>query len=124
MEVIAACGSKMLCREKVQVDLDIVTAAGPLDLKSIECLVLEAPKVELLLGLILAQQNTNAAEDEADDVPCQHVEVLAIDVGFDTDCADRLRKTVIDYADVFTLQFGQDDPVDVEPLEVRLEPGP
>ncbi|KAG3097847.1 hypothetical protein PI124_g16273 [Phytophthora idaei] len=80
-----------LCREKVHSDLQIVTVAGPLALTNIECLVLDAPEEQLLLGktmlvLIgvdlddvfeqLAQQHIDAAEAEADDVPNGHVEVL------------------------------------------------
>lgn len=49
IEVIAAGGSKMLCRENVQVEFKIVTDAGPLDLKNIECLVLKAHEEEVLL---------------------------------------------------------------------------
>ncbi|KAG2800220.1 hypothetical protein PC113_g24732 [Phytophthora cactorum] len=49
VEVVAAGGNTMLCHEKVQVDLQIVTAAGPLRLTNIECLVLDAPEEELLL---------------------------------------------------------------------------
>ncbi|GMF44351.1 unnamed protein product [Phytophthora fragariaefolia] len=46
--VIAAGGNTMLCREKVHIDLQIVTAAGPLALLDIERLVLDAPEEELL----------------------------------------------------------------------------
>lgn len=51
--VIAAGGNTMTCLEKVCVDLQIVTAAGPLELVNIECLVIDAPEEELLLGRIL-----------------------------------------------------------------------
>ncbi|GMF34479.1 unnamed protein product [Phytophthora fragariaefolia] len=40
----------MLCCEKVHIDLQIVTAAGPLALTNIERLVLDAPEEELLFG--------------------------------------------------------------------------
>ncbi|KAE9358743.1 hypothetical protein PF008_g2540 [Phytophthora fragariae] len=156
IQVVAAGGSVMLCREKVQIDLQIVTAAGPFALANIECLVLDAPEEELLLGKTtlqsigvdldgvfeqLAQQHIDAAEAEADDVPSSHVEVLgtaeedevetvlhrlvdeAIEGGFDADHGDELRRIVIDYADVFRLRLGHDEPADVEPLEVRLEAG-
>ncbi|KAG3072172.1 hypothetical protein PI125_g22571 [Phytophthora idaei] len=91
VEVVAAGGNTMLCHEKVQVDLQIVTAAGPLMLTNIECLVLDAPEEELLLGRTtlqsigvdldgvfeqLAQQSIEAAEAEADDTPSDHVDVL------------------------------------------------
>ncbi|RAW21664.1 hypothetical protein PC110_g21891 [Phytophthora cactorum] len=91
VEVVAAGGNTMLCHEKVQVDLQIVTAAGPLRLTNIECLVLDAPEEELLLGRTtlqsigvdldgvfeqLAQQSIEAAEAEADDIPSDHVNVL------------------------------------------------
>ncbi|KAG3097185.1 hypothetical protein PI125_g15759 [Phytophthora idaei] len=89
VEVVAAGGNTMLCHEKVQVDLQIVTAAGPLRLT--KCLVLDAPEEELLLGRTtlqsigvdlddvfeqLAQQSIEAAEAEADDIPSDHVDVL------------------------------------------------
>eukprot|EP00644_Phytophthora_capsici_P012504 jgi/Phyca11/122030/e_gw1.46.463.1 len=47
----------------------------------------------------------------------------AVEAGFDVDHADQLRRIVVDYADVFRLRLGRDEPADVEPLEVRLEPG-
>ncbi|GMF42247.1 unnamed protein product [Phytophthora fragariaefolia] len=89
----------------------------------------------------LAQQHIDAAEAEADDVPNSHVEVLgaagdieaetvmhrlvdeAIEAGFDADRCGELRRMVIDYADVFRLRLGHDEPADVEPLEVRVEAG-
>ncbi|GMF38689.1 unnamed protein product [Phytophthora fragariaefolia] len=91
LQVVAAGGDMLLCREKLQVDLQIVTAAGPLSLTNIECLVLNALEEGLLLGTTmlqsigvdldgvfeqLAQQHIDAAEAEAEDVPSSHVEVL------------------------------------------------
>ncbi|KAF4043221.1 hypothetical protein GN244_ATG04429 [Phytophthora infestans] len=76
----------LLCHEKVHIDLQITTAAGPLALTNIECIVLDAPEEELLLGRTtlqsigvdldnmferLAQQHIDAAE--ADDVPSDYV---------------------------------------------------
>ncbi|KAE8875137.1 hypothetical protein PF003_g40731 [Phytophthora fragariae] len=134
VQVVAAGGSVMICREKVQIELQIVTAAGPLPLANIECLVLDAPEEVLLLGKTTlqsigvdldgvfeqhAQQHIDAAEAEADDVPSSHVEVLgtaeddevrtvlqAIEAGFDADRGDELRRIVIDHADVFRLRLG------------------
>ncbi|GMF50338.1 unnamed protein product [Phytophthora fragariaefolia] len=155
-QVVAAGGNMMFCREKVQVDLQIVTAAGPLALTNIECLVLVAPEEELLLGKTmlpsiwvdldgvfepLSQQHIAVAEAEADDVPSSHVEVLGtaedgevatvlhrlvdegIEAGFDDDRSDELRRFVIDYADVFRLRLGHDEPADVGPLKIRHEAG-
>ncbi|POM72870.1 Hypothetical protein PHPALM_10354 [Phytophthora palmivora] len=96
MTVVAAGGSTMTCHEKVHLDLQIVTGAGPLKLENIECLVLEAPEEELLLGRTtlqsigvdlddifeqLAQQHIEEAEAQADDIPTDHVEVLGADDG-------------------------------------------
>ncbi|KAE9274004.1 hypothetical protein PF008_g29704 [Phytophthora fragariae] len=134
VQVVAAGGSVMICREKVQIELQIATAAGPLPLANIECLVLDAPEEVLLLGKTTlqsigvdldgvfeqhAQQHIDAAEAEADDVPSSHVEVLgtaeddevrtvlhAIEAGFDADRGDELRRIVIDHADVFRLRLG------------------
>ncbi|KAE8906315.1 hypothetical protein PF003_g10148 [Phytophthora fragariae] len=90
LEVVAAGGNLMLCHEKVHINLQIVTAAGPLHLSNIECLVLETPEEELLLGKStlqsigvdldgvfeqLAQQHIDAAEAEADDIPSDHVDL-------------------------------------------------
>ncbi|ETL82072.1 hypothetical protein L917_17701, partial [Phytophthora nicotianae] len=155
VEVVVAGGNRMQCHEKVHVDLQIVTAAGPLQLTNIECLVLEAPEEELLLGKTtlqsigvdldgifeqLAQQRLEDAEAEADDVPGDDVEVLgtatddeveqvlhrlvddAVDEGFDEALADDLRTLVLDYEDIFRLRLGRDEPADVQPLEVCLEP--
>ncbi|KAF4128207.1 RNase H-like domain found in reverse transcriptase [Phytophthora infestans] len=156
VRVVVAGGSMMLCHEKVHINLQIVTAAGPLALTNIECLVLDANEEELLLGRTtlqsidvdfddvferLAQQHIDAAEAEADDVPSDYVDVLgaeadaevepvlqqlvdeAVEAGSDAAHADNLRRIVVDYADIFRLRLGQDEPADVEPLEVRLEPG-
>eukprot|EP00644_Phytophthora_capsici_P012183 jgi/Phyca11/119324/e_gw1.38.239.1 len=87
LEVVAVGGNSILCHEKVQLDVQIVTAAGPLCLNSLECLVLEAPEEELLLGkptlqsigvdldgvfAQMAQQSLETAEYEADDIPSDH----------------------------------------------------
>lgn len=45
----------MLCHVKVDVDLRIVTTAGPLHLSNIEWLLLEAPKEKPLLGKLTLQ---------------------------------------------------------------------
>ncbi|KAJ8558743.1 hypothetical protein ON010_g8708 [Phytophthora cinnamomi] len=152
VQVIAAGGNTMLCREKIHIDLQIVSAAGPLALTNIECLVVDAPEEELLLGRAtlqsvgvdldgvfeqLAQQHADEADVEADDIPADHVEVVgetagdvlrrlvdeAMEVGFDGASADQLRDFVMRYADVFWLRLGHDEPAEVEPLEVRLVPG-
>ncbi|KAG6616519.1 uncharacterized protein IUM83_13072 [Phytophthora cinnamomi] len=47
VQVIAAGGNTMSCREKIPIDLQIVTAAGPLALTNIACLELDAPEEEL-----------------------------------------------------------------------------
>ncbi|OWZ04566.1 hypothetical protein PHMEG_00023512, partial [Phytophthora megakarya] len=156
LEVVGAGGNRMLCYEKVKVDLQIVTAAGPLQLSNVECLVLEAPEEELLVGRTtlqsigvdldgvfeqLAQQNLDVEEAEADDIPSAHVELLgadeddevrvelhrlvddAVEAGFEPTRTEALRQLVLDFADVFRLRLGRDEPADVQPLEVRLEAG-
>ncbi|KAE8978399.1 hypothetical protein PR001_g24855 [Phytophthora rubi] len=110
LEVVAAGGNLMLCHEKVHVNLEIVTAAGPLHMSNIECLVLEEPEEELLLGKLtlqsigvdldgvfeqLAQQHINAAEAEADDIPSNHVDLCgATDEGE----VDELLHSLVDEA--------------------------
>lgn len=41
---------------------------------------------------------------------------------FDIESADELCELVSSYADVFRLRLGHNEPADVEPLEVRLDP--
>eukprot|EP00644_Phytophthora_capsici_P019616 jgi/Phyca11/133709/e_gw1.656.2.1 len=50
VRVVVAGGSMVQCHEKVHIDLQIVTAAGPLALTNIKCLVMDAHEEELLLG--------------------------------------------------------------------------
>ncbi|KAJ8574930.1 hypothetical protein ON010_g4282 [Phytophthora cinnamomi] len=91
LEVVAAGGNLMLCHEKVQLDVQIVTAVGPLCLHGIECIWLEPLEEELLLGKStlqsigvdfygvfeqLAQQHIDAAGFEADDIPSNQMHVL------------------------------------------------
>lgn len=89
VKVMAASGNAMLCHEKVYVDLQIVTAAGPLQLTNIECLALDAPEEELLMGEATLQSigadldgifeqlvQQNLGEAEADDIANDHVEVM------------------------------------------------
>uniref|UniRef100_H3H0K0 Reverse transcriptase domain-containing protein n=1 Tax=Phytophthora ramorum TaxID=164328 RepID=H3H0K0_PHYRM len=116
----------------------------------------ETPEEELLLGKStlqsigvdldgvfeqLAQQHIEAAEFEADDIPCEHMDVLgnsednevdtllhnmvdeAIQAGFEPAMADELRQMVLEYSDVFRVRLGRDEAADVQPLEVRLESG-
>uniref|UniRef100_H3H4R4 Reverse transcriptase/retrotransposon-derived protein RNase H-like domain-containing protein n=1 Tax=Phytophthora ramorum TaxID=164328 RepID=H3H4R4_PHYRM len=89
----------------------------------------------------LAQQHIEAAEFEADDIPCEHMDVLgnsednevdtllhnmvdeAIQAGFEPAMADELRQMVLEYSDVFRVRLGRDEAADVQPLEVRLESG-
>ncbi|KAG4049793.1 hypothetical protein PC123_g14940 [Phytophthora cactorum] len=78
----------MLCHETVHLGLSIVTATGLLAPTNIECLVLDTPVQELLLGTEalqwigvnldgifeqLLQQNLEDAGAEADDVPSNQV---------------------------------------------------
>ncbi|OWY99025.1 LOW QUALITY PROTEIN: hypothetical protein PHMEG_00030049 [Phytophthora megakarya] len=125
----------------------IVTAADPLALTNIECLVLDAPDEELLLGRgtlqsigvdldgIFEQLHVVEADAQADDIPVlgssaenDVVDVLhrlvdeATEAGFDMHSAGRLRDLVVSYSDVFRLRLDHDKPADVEPLEVRLVP--
>ncbi|KAF4146332.1 Aspartyl protease [Phytophthora infestans] len=88
VRVVVAGGSMTLCHAKVNIDLQITTAAGPPALTNIECIVLDVPEEKLLLGRTtlqsigvdlddmferLAQQHIDAAEAEADDVPSDYV---------------------------------------------------
>ncbi|KAG1699095.1 hypothetical protein DVH05_014014 [Phytophthora capsici] len=116
VEVVVAGGTMMHCHEKVYVDLQIVTAAGPLRLMNIECLVLEAPEEELLLGKTtlqsigvdldgifeqLAQQRLEDAEAEADDIPDDDAEVLGIST--DSEMEQVLHRLVEDAVDLLSL---------------------
>ncbi|OWZ07165.1 LOW QUALITY PROTEIN: hypothetical protein PHMEG_00020479 [Phytophthora megakarya] len=137
----------MFCRGKVHLDLPIVTAADPLALTNIECLVLDAPEEGLLLGRVTLQSigvdldgifeqlHVVEADAQADDIPVLDssaendvVDVLhrlvdeAMEAGFDMHSTDRLRDLVVSYSDVFRLRLGHDEPADVDPLEVRLVP--
>ncbi|OWZ14581.1 hypothetical protein PHMEG_00011920 [Phytophthora megakarya] len=96
----------------------IVTAAGPLRLSNIECLVLEAPEEELRVGRAtlqsigvdldgifeqLVQHNLGEAEAEADEFPAT-------------------KSSCLEMLTVAKLRLGQDEAADVEPLQVQLVP--
>ena len=66
------------------------------------------------LRKVSAVEDVKAALDERFDAALQH--------GMSRAAADRLRALLDEYTDVFRLEFGQDPPVSVEPLRVRLKP--
>jgi hypothetical protein len=93
-QVRAAGGAVMYCRETVMLNLRVETAAGPVFLDNIECMVLDADEDELLLGAPtlaslgidmdrmfeqLATQ-THAEQDAiADDIPDGVIDLLGTD---------------------------------------------
>ncbi|POM68944.1 Hypothetical protein PHPALM_14828 [Phytophthora palmivora] len=152
--VKVAGGATMQCRDRVEVDLRISTAAGPLNISRVGCLVLDGDEDEFLLGRatmkdigidvngLLEQLAGGASVAEADnDDVTEHEPELgfndereeihvvvdklvdeAVEAGFEQELADDLRVLVHEYADVWRLRIGADEPTRVEPMRITLRP--
>ncbi|KAK1931481.1 hypothetical protein P3T76_013237 [Phytophthora citrophthora] len=82
MEVEVADGRVVHCNEQCEVDVQLLTAAGPVNLRRVQCLVIEGDADEFLLGdrtlkslginvdQLLEQLATKVGtDDDADDIP-------------------------------------------------------
>ncbi|KAF1313307.1 hypothetical protein FI667_g17508, partial [Globisporangium splendens] len=150
VEVRAAGGELMHCRESVSLNLQITTAAGPLQLQDVKCLILDGEE-ELLIGTAtlksigidmdrLFEQLAERANDDAEagDIPSGYMEVLgtstdgevqreldrmvneAMENGFNEHLLDELRQITLSYSDVWRTRVGADEAAAVEPLNVHV----
>ncbi|ETL25421.1 hypothetical protein L916_20724 [Phytophthora nicotianae] len=123
--VQVAGGARITCRDTVMLDLRIETAAGPLHLTNVSCLVMDGHEDEFLLGRntmqdigidirLFEQLAGGHVEDANDDDVSGDIPHLAPELLSD------LRKLIYEYADVWRVRIGADPPADVEPLRVKL----
>uniref|UniRef100_H3H259 RNA-directed DNA polymerase n=1 Tax=Phytophthora ramorum TaxID=164328 RepID=H3H259_PHYRM len=145
--VYLAGGRRIECLEKATVALELVTAAGPVHMRDVVCLVLDSDMEELLLGNDvmkslgidverMIEQLTGASLLEEKDefpvgdelIPANSGEDGVLDQlvdealanGMPGEHVDRLRSLVHEHGDVFRERLGDDPPALVEPLKVTL----
>uniref|UniRef100_H3H8H0 Reverse transcriptase n=1 Tax=Phytophthora ramorum TaxID=164328 RepID=H3H8H0_PHYRM len=135
------------CLEKATVVLELVTAAGPVHMRDVECLVLDSDVEELLLGndamkslgidvermieqlagaSLLEEKDEFPVGDEL--IPANSGEDGVLDQlvdealanGMPGEHVDRLRSLVHEHGDVFRERLGDDPPALVELLKVTL----
>ncbi|DAZ98944.1 TPA: hypothetical protein N0F65_001383 [Lagenidium giganteum] len=141
-------GRIVQCDEQCELDLQMVTAAGPVHLRRLKCIILYGDSDEFLLGdgtlkslginvdQMLAER-TDPSEDD-DDIPSDDIvgasnadEVKeTIDVmleealygGFPAEYMDAVRAETKAALDVWRTKLGADPPAKIEPLRVILKP--
>jgi len=150
-QVEVAGGSSVTCTDGVTLDLKLQTAAGPVHLSEVHCLVMDADEQEFILGndmlvslgINVDEQLSQLAsgptpvdvdpfEEEEVAEPQSSAEMTALllemvaqaaENGFDATYLDQLRATVLEYADVFRVELEADPPADIEPLKITLKEG-
>lgn len=150
VEVRVAGGALMHCYESVSLNLPITTAAGPIQLQSVECLMLDDENELLIgkstlksIGIDMARQFEQLTEQvkdeaEADDTPSECIEVLGTSAdgevqhefdrmldeananGFEERLLDELRRITMDFSDVWRTRVGADKTAAVAPLNVHV----
>ncbi|RAW21185.1 hypothetical protein PC110_g22371, partial [Phytophthora cactorum] len=153
MEVVMADGRRLVCDQEVLLDLERMTIAGPVSIRSVPCLVLSGGGDEVLLGRDvlkglgidveeqLAQLASPLSLDRdmgefpaGDGIPDpqdaqEPITILsqlldrAVANGLPTEHVDAVRDLLELFPDVWRAAVGPDPPAKVEPLRVTLKFG-
>ncbi|KAG3061225.1 hypothetical protein PC121_g13075 [Phytophthora cactorum] len=152
MEVVMADGRRLMCDQEVLLNLELMTIAGPVSIRSVPCLLLSGGGDEVLLGrdvlkglgIDLEEQlaqlagplsldsnrNKFSAGDGIPDPqdaqePITTLSQLldrAVANGLPTEYVDAVRDLLELFPDVWRAAVGPDPPAKVEPLRVTLKP--
>ncbi|KAJ0392214.1 hypothetical protein P43SY_008832 [Pythium insidiosum] len=152
IEVEVADGRTTQCTQRCSVDLQIVTAAGPVNLRRVTCLILESESDEFLLGdnelkslgidvdrqleqlaakVDHDQRHDDIPDDDIvgistdDDVTAHVSKILdaAAEQGFPIELRQVLSDIVHEAMDLWRTKLGADPPAKLEPLRVKLVEG-
>lgn len=152
VEMEVADGRVVCCYKEVSVDLKISTSAGPVNIRNVNCLVLECEDEEFLLGnntlksmgidvssMIEQMTGMSVNADAGEDIPVE--ECIGQDAeeelqtflgrmireaessGFQPILMPQLRDLVLQYRDVWRVRIGPDAAAKVAPLKVTLQEG-
>lgn len=147
--IVVAGGHELQCRERYNVDLLLGTAAGLVNVRQVDCLVLNGAEDEFLLGddtlkplginvdrMIEQLTAAGPAADDTDEIMAKpklgrdddaEVQMLLEEMvvnaerdGFPTHLIAALRQSIFEYRDVWRIQLGANGPARVEPLRIQL----
>ncbi|EGZ22769.1 hypothetical protein PHYSODRAFT_495714 [Phytophthora sojae] len=152
MEVEVADGRLVPRTEMCEVDVQLLTAAGPVNLRRLQCVVIDGDADEFLLGdrtlkslginvdhLLERLAAKGAPEEDEDGIPKDDIvgatnldEIMdrldvmvddAVKAGFPHEFKDALRDATNEEVDLWRTKLGADPPAKLEPLRVVLVDG-
>ncbi|KAE9046006.1 hypothetical protein PR001_g4734 [Phytophthora rubi] len=152
VEVEVADGRPVKCTEQCSIDVQLLTAAGPVRLRRVTCVVMDGDADEVLIGdetlkslginvdQLLEQLAGKAGPEEdednieeedlvgttSEDEILERIDLLladAIKEGFPQEFVQELREAVKTETDIWRTKLGSDPPAKLEPLRVVLVGG-